>query len=152
MLQVVTSQGSKPLPVKVDSDINVNTIPPSQYHKQFTKHLTKASTLKKTTLQPTTHTWSSHNVTVQQIWGFFMIEIQHKILPKTLKVCFYIFEDTRNLKILLSYTTFKRWGIIELRFWMKPQHQPWMPSQPSTNHPNMYHSANSSTLMLPNNH
>ena len=47
MLQLVTKQGCKFLPVKVDLGANVNTIPLSHYKSLFPKHFTQDGTLKK---------------------------------------------------------------------------------------------------------
>ena len=45
--QVITSQGSEPLHVKVDPGASCSSIPLSCFHKAFPKHFTKSRTLKK---------------------------------------------------------------------------------------------------------
>ena len=62
-LQIITSLGNKYLPIKVNLGADVNTIPASRYCMLFLKHFTKACSLKQNTLQPTAHTWASHDNT-----------------------------------------------------------------------------------------
>ena len=52
-LQMVTKQGSKSLPVKVNPSADVNTIPLTKYRKLFPAHFTKAGYLKLKALHPT---------------------------------------------------------------------------------------------------
>ena len=54
-LQMVTKQGSKSLPVKVNLSADVNTIPLTKYRKLFPTHFTKAGNLKQKALHPTRH-------------------------------------------------------------------------------------------------
>ena len=62
-LQMVTKQGSKSLPVKVDPGADVNTIPLTKYRKLFPVHFTKAGNLKQKALHPTRHIWTVHDET-----------------------------------------------------------------------------------------
>ena len=114
-LQVDTKQGAKSIPVKVDPGAEVNTIPLSQYRKLFKKNFTKAGNIKSNVLHPTSHLWSSHDSKPQQFWGYFITNIHHKTNSKTLPVRFYIFQDTTNPLILLSYSASERLGIIEFK-------------------------------------
>ena len=68
-LQMVTKQGSKSLPVKVNPGADVNTITLTKYRKLFPAHFTKAGNLKQKVLQPTRHTWTVHDETPQQFLG-----------------------------------------------------------------------------------
>ena len=45
-LQMVTKQGSKSLPIKVDPGADVNTIPLTKYRNLFPAHFTKAGELE----------------------------------------------------------------------------------------------------------
>ena len=54
-LQMITKQGCKPLPVKIDSGAEINTITLSKCKKLFTAHLTKSGNLKSKALHSTTH-------------------------------------------------------------------------------------------------
>ena len=47
--------------------------------------------------------------------GFFTIDIQHKTLPKLIPLSFYIFEDTTNFILLLSYSASIHLGIVEFK-------------------------------------
>ena len=47
--------------------------------------------------------------------GYFITNIHHKTISKTLPVRFYIFQDTTNPPILLSYSASERLGIIEFK-------------------------------------
>ena len=64
-LQMITKQGSKSLLVKVDTGLDVNTIPLSKYRKLFPAHFTKADNLKQKSTHPTRHTWTVHVETPQ---------------------------------------------------------------------------------------
>ena len=81
-LQMVTKQGSKPLPVKVDPGADVNTIPLTKYRKLFPVHFTKAGNLKQKALHPTRHAWTVHDETHQQFLGYFIADIYHKTIPE----------------------------------------------------------------------
>ena len=95
-LQVITKQGTKPIQVKVDPGAAVNTIPLSRYKKLFKKNLTKAGHVKNNVLHPTSHSWSSHDKKPQPFIGYFIIDVHHKTLSKTMQVRFYVFEDTTS--------------------------------------------------------
>ena len=114
-LQMVTKQGSKPLPVKVDPGADVNTIPLTKYRKLFPAHFTKAGNLKQKALPPTRHTWTAHDETPQQFLGYFIVDIHHKTKPEVLPIRFYVFNDTTSPKILLSYTASERLGIVKFQ-------------------------------------
>ena len=114
-LQIDTKQGAKSIPVKVDPGAEVNTIPLSQYKKLFKKNFTKAGNIKNNVLHPTSHLWSSHDSKPQQFMGYFITNIHHKTISKTLPVRFYVFQDTTNPPILLSYSASERLGIIEFK-------------------------------------
>ena len=114
-LQMVTKQGSKPLPVKVDPGADVNTIPLTKYRKLFPAHFTKAGNLKQKALHPTRHTWTAHDETPQQFLGYFIADIQHKTKPEVLPIRFYVFKDTTSPKILLSYAASERLGIVKFQ-------------------------------------
>ena len=81
-LQMVTKQGSKPLPVKVDRGADMNTIPLTKYRKLFPAHFTKAGNLKQKALHPTRHMWTAHDETPQQFLGYFIADIHHKTKPE----------------------------------------------------------------------
>ena len=114
-LQMVTKQGSKPLPVKVDPGTDVNTIPLTKYRKLFPTHFTKAGNLKQKVLHSTRHTWTAHNETPQQFLGYFIADIHHKTMPEVLPITFYVFNDTTSLKILLSYAASEKLGIVKFQ-------------------------------------
>ena len=114
-LQMVTKQGSKPLPVKVDPGTNVNTIPLTKYRKLFPAHFTKAGNLKQKALHPRRHTWTTHDETPQQFSGYFIADIHHKTIPEVLPIRFYVFNDITSPKILLSYVASERLGIVKFQ-------------------------------------
>ena len=114
-LQIITKQGAKSILVKVDPWAEVNMIPLSQYRKLFKKNFTKAGNIKQNVLQPISHLWSSHDSKPQRFFGNYIINIHHKTLSKILPVRFYIFQDTTNPPILLSYPAFERLGITEFK-------------------------------------
>ena len=114
-LQMVTKQGCKPLPVKVDPGADINTIPLSGYKTLFPQHFTKEGHLKKNVLRSTASTWSLHDGQKKQFLGFFTMDIQHKTSPKLIPVSFYIFEDTTNPFSQLSYSTSIHLGIVEFK-------------------------------------
>ena len=114
-LQVITKQGIQPIPVKVNPGTDVNTIPLSCYKKLFRKNLTKAGHIKNNVLHPTSHIWTSHNNKPQRLIGYFITYVHHRTLHKTMQVRFYVFEDTNNPPILLSYPASERLGIIKFK-------------------------------------
>ena len=113
-LQMITRQGSKPIPVKVDPGMDVNTIPLSKYRKLFPAHFTNAGNLKQKSLHPTRHMWTAHH-DIQHFLGFFIADIHHKTQPEILPVRFYVFKDTTSPKILLSYAALERLGIVKFQ-------------------------------------
>ena len=115
-LQMVTKQGSKSLPVKVDPSADVKTIPLTKYRKLFPAHFTKAGNLKQKALHPTRHTWTVHDETPQQFLGYFIADIHQKTQPEVLPIRFYIFKNTTSPKILLLYVASERLGIV--KFWI----------------------------------
>ena len=112
---MVTKQGSKSLPVKVNPGMDVNTLPLTKYRKFFPAHFTKAGNLKQKSLHPTRHTWAVHDETPQQFLGFFIAVIYHKTQPEVLPIRLYVFKDTRSPKILLSYVVSERLGIVKFQ-------------------------------------
>ena len=114
-LQMVTKQGSKSLPVKVDPHADVNTIPLTKYRKLFPAHFTKAGNLKQKALHPTRHMWTVHDETPQQFLGYFMADIHHKTQPVVLHTRFYIFKDNTSPKICLSYVASERLHIVKFQ-------------------------------------
>ena len=120
---MITKQGSKSIPVKVDPGADVNTITLSKYKKLFPAHFTKAGNLKQKALHPTSHTWTAHNDKPQQFPGFFIADIHHKTQPDVLPVRFYIFKDTTSPRILLSYAASERLGIVNFKYPMKHPQQ-----------------------------
>ena len=67
---VITEQGNKPMPVKDDTGVDVNTIPLSKYGNS------------------SQHTWTTHDNTPQQFLGFFIANIHHKTGAEILPVRF----------------------------------------------------------------
>ena len=114
-LQMVTKKGCKPLPVKVDPGADINTVPLTCYKTIFPQHFTKGGHLKENVLRSMVSTWSLHDGQKKQFLGFFTIDIQHKTLPKLIPLSFYIFEDTTNPFLLLSYSTSIHLGIVEFK-------------------------------------
>ena len=115
MLQMVTKHGCKPIPVKVDSGAEINTVPLSKYKKLFPAHVTKSGNLKSKALYPTTNKWAAHDMTPQRFLGYFIADIQHKSQPDILQVRFFVFKDNTSPQILLSYSAFIRLGIMEFK-------------------------------------
>ena len=56
MLQMVTKHGCKPIPVKIDTGAEINTVPLSKYKKLFPAHVIKSGNLESKALHPTTNT------------------------------------------------------------------------------------------------
>ena len=85
-------------------------------HCKLLEHRCEQSrNIKNNVLHPTSHLWSSHDSKPQQFLGYFIINIHHKTISKTLPVRFYVFQDTTNPPILLSYSASERLGIIEFK-------------------------------------
>ena len=114
-LQMVTKHGCKPIPVKVDSGAEINTVPLSKYKKLFPAHVTKSGNLKSKALYPTTNKWAAHDMTPQRFLGYFITDIQHKSQPDILQVRFFVFKDNTSPQILLSYSASIRLGIMEFK-------------------------------------
>ena len=114
-LQMLTKQGYKSIPVKVNPGMNVNTIPLSKYRKIFPAHFTKAGNLKQKALHTTRHTWTAHDDKPQQFLGFFIADIHHKTKPDVLPVRLYVFKNTTSPNILLSYATSERLGTVKFQ-------------------------------------
>ena len=103
MLQVITSQGCKPLHAKVDPGTEWSLFPLSHFHKAFPKHFTKSGALKKSALKPMWMTWSAHDGTCQNLLGYIVLDIQHKTLPQVLPIkffCFWRFKKSTHPVIL----------------------------------------------------
>ena len=114
-LQMVTKHGCKPIPVKIDSGAEINTVPLSKYKKLFPAHVTKSGNLKSKALHPTNNKWAAHNMTPQKFLGYFIADIQHKSQPDIIQVRYFVFKDNTSPQILLSYSTSIRLGIIEFK-------------------------------------
>ena len=112
-LQIVTSQGCKNLQVKVDPGTESSMIPISRFHSAFPKHFTKSGALKKSALQPMHATWSAHDGKHRHLFGYIVLNIQHKTTPQILPIKFYVFEDHTNPEILLSYAASSQLGIVQ---------------------------------------
>ena len=112
-LQIVTSQGCKPLHVQVDPGADCTIMPLSHFHTAFPKHFTKSGALKKTALKPMLARWSAHDGECRNFLGYIVLNVQHKTLPQTLPIKFYVFKDLTNPMIILSYATSLRLGIVQ---------------------------------------
>ena len=78
-LKMITKQGCKPIPVKVDSGAEVNTVPLSKYKKLFPAHVTKSGNLKTKALHPTTNMWTAHDMTPQKFLRYFITDITTQV-------------------------------------------------------------------------
>ena len=114
MLQLVTKQGCRSLPVKVDLEANVNTIPLSCYKSLFPKHFIQDGTLKKHTLRSIRCNWSPHDGKTHFL-GYFTIDVQHKTSPDAIPISFHVFKDSTRPFTLLSYPTSIHLGIVEFK-------------------------------------
>ena len=101
--------------VKIDPGTQVNTIPFSRNHTLYPNHLNKSRYPKAKSLQPTNHTWMSHDGLPKPFLGHFITEIPHAKEPRTYPVRFYVFEDATNPPNLLSYATSERLGIVQFQ-------------------------------------
>ena len=90
-------------------------IPLSHYRKLFKKNFTKAGNIKKNVIHPTSHLWSSHDNQPQMFQGYFIKNIHHRTISKTLPVRFYVFQKTTSPPILLSYPASERLGTIKFK-------------------------------------
>ena len=112
-LQIVTSQGCKPLHVKVDPGADCSAIPLSCFCTAFPKHFTKSGALKKSALKPMYATWSAHDGECRNFLGYIVLNVQHKATPQILPIKFYVFEDFTNPTTLLCYVASSRLGIVQ---------------------------------------
>ena len=110
---MITSQGSKPLDIRVNPGASCSSIPLSCFHKAFPRYLTKSEALKKTALKPTWKAWSAHDETCKFFLGYIVLDSQCKTLPQVLPCKFYMFQDFTSPDTLLSYPTSLRLGIVE---------------------------------------
>ena len=101
--------------VKIDPGAEVNTIPLSRYHTLYPNRLNKSKYPKAKSFMPTHYTWMSHDCLLKPFLGHFIVEVMHAKEPRTYPVRFYVFEDTTNPHILLSYTTLERLGIVSFQ-------------------------------------
>ena len=101
--------------VKIDPGTQVNTIPLSRYHTLYPNHLNKSRYPKAKSLQPTNHTWMSHDGLPKPFLGHFITEVSHAKEPRTYPVRLYVFEDATNPPCLLSYATSERLSIVQFQ-------------------------------------
>ena len=78
--------------MKVDAGADCTIMPLPCFHTAFPKHFTKSGALKKSTLKPTWATWSAHDGECRIFLGYIVLNVQHKTLPQTLSIKFYVFE------------------------------------------------------------
>ena len=114
-LQLVTKQGCKSLPVKVDPGSDTNIIPLSRYRSLFPHHFHTNSTLKAKSLRKANVTWSLHDGTTHKFIGFFMVDVQHKTKPDVIPISFYVLKDSTRPFTLLSYSASLHLGILEFK-------------------------------------
>ena len=67
------------------------------------------------TLNPTIHSWISHDVKPQPFLGKFVTNIRHVSQPRLYLTCFFVFKDTTSPQILISYTTSEHSGSLEFK-------------------------------------
>ena len=101
--------------VKINPGAQVNTIPLSGYCTLFPTKLNKSRYPKANVLHPTAHTWMSHDGLPKPFLGHFMADVKHASEPRIYPTCFYMFEDTTSLQILLSYVTSERLGTVTFK-------------------------------------
>ena len=73
--------------------------------------------------------WSADDGTFQSFLGYIVLNIQHKTLPQTLPIKFFVFEDATSPHILLSYPASSRLGIVQFT----------VPNKAPVNFPSMIH-------------
>ena len=100
-LQLITEQGCKTLPVKVNPGTEANIIPLSRYSSLFPHHFHANSTLKANSLRKSKATCSLHDDTTHKFIGFFMVDVQHKTRPDAIPISFYVFKDSTRPSTLL---------------------------------------------------
>ena len=114
-LQLPTQDGTKLMTVKIDPAAQVNTIPLSRYHTLFPTKLNKFRYPKANALLPSAHTWMSHDGSPKPFLGHFMADLHHAREPRMYPTHFYICEDATSPKILLSYASLERLGIVTFK-------------------------------------
>ena len=104
-LDLPARSGTKTMVVKIDPGTQVNTIPLSRYRTLYPNCINKSRYPKAKSLQPTNHTWMSHDDLPKPFLGHFVTEVSHAKEPRTYPVRFYVFEDATNpsLPPLLCY-------------------------------------------------
>ena len=114
-LDLPARSGTKTMVVKIDPGAQVNTIPLSRYCTLYPNHLNKSRYPKAKSLQPTNHTWMSHDGLPKPFLGHFITEVSQAKEPRMYQVRFYVFEDATNPPNLLSYATSERLGIVQFQ-------------------------------------
>ena len=104
-LDLPARSGTKTMVVKIDPGTQVNTIPLSRYCTLYPNCINKSRYPKAKSLQPTNHTWMSHDGLPKPFLGHFVTEVSHTKEPRMYPVRFYVFEDATNPPCLLSYAT-----------------------------------------------
>ena len=105
--------GMKYLTVKIDPGTSVNTIPLSRYWKIFPQKIAENKYPKPSLLNPTSYSWISHNSSPQPVLGQFITDIRCVSQARSYPMCFFVFEDSMSLHILLSYATSEWLGILQ---------------------------------------
>ena len=103
--------------IKIDPGAQVNTMPQSSYQKLFPQKVDETRFSEPNSLNPTSHTWISHDRMPKSFLGHFVAKVQHTALPRSYPVCFYIFEDATSPQILQIHHTYtsERLGILEFK-------------------------------------
>ena len=101
--------------VKIDPGTQVNTIPLSRYCTLYPNCLNKSRYPKAKSLEPTNHTWMSHDGLPKLFLGHLITEVSHAKETRMYPVRFYVFEDATNPPNLLSYATSERLGIVQFQ-------------------------------------
>ena len=114
-LQLITKQGCKSLPVKVNPEAEANIIPLSRYRSLFPHHFHTSSTLRANSFRKSKATWSPHDGTTHKFIGFFMVDVQHKTRPYVIPISFYVFKDSTRPSTLLSYAASIHLCILEFK-------------------------------------
>ena len=114
-LDLPARSGTKTMVVKIDPGAQVNTIPLSKYCKLYPNRISKSRYPKAKSLQPTNHTWMSHDGLPKPFLGHFVTEVSHTKESRTYPIRFYVFEDATNPPCLLSYATSERLGIVQFQ-------------------------------------
>ena len=114
-LDLPARSGTKTMVVKIDPGTQVNTILLSRYRTLYPNCISKSRYPKSKSLQPTNHTWMSHDGLPKPFLGHFVTEVAHAKEPRTYPVRFYVFKDATNPPCLLSYATSERLGIVQFQ-------------------------------------